>query len=46
MFNKFDAETEKSLSSLAQMLEYENVDAVMSVIAEKLLVNLAYTNCD
>ena len=43
---KMDQESRKTLNSLAQMLEFVDINEIMRVVAEKVLLNLAYTNCE
>lgn len=43
---KIDNETQKSYNSLAQMMENNDMKAIMTVFAEKLLMNLVYCKND
>lgn len=43
---RMDNETRDSYNSIANMMEQPNMNAIMSIFAEKILMNLVYTSQD
>ena len=41
-----DSETKKSYTSIAQMMENQDMKAIMTIFAEKILMNLVYSKHD
>ena len=41
-YNRIDSETRSSYNSLAQMMENDDMNSIMSIFAEKILMNLVY----